>query len=353
MSVRIGIIANPVSARDIRRITSRAAGLALGERAHMLLRMMQALAACGLDEVLLMPEMEGLRRLVDHQLPGLASECRHPLPAMRWLDMTVRNSTADSVHAAAMMRDEGVPLILVLGGDGTHRAVVKGCGGAVPVAGISSGTNNAFPPMREVTVTAWAAGLFAAGRVSPEIALKPNKCLMVRKFDADGREVQTEPALIDVAVLNEVILGARAISDSLTLKRVIVTQASLEAVGLSAVAAALQPVGRFEPGGLMVAFASEQRDANPSDEAFSVQAVLAPGRVDDIRIRSFGRFLAGESCRVEGSALIALDGEREIALRDGEYARVELQEQAFATLDVPAVLAAACSDRLASARRHE
>ena len=36
---------------------------------------------------------------------------------------------------------------IVLGGDGTHRAVVTGCGD-VPIAGISTGTNNAFPETR-------------------------------------------------------------------------------------------------------------------------------------------------------------------------------------------------------------
>lgn len=350
MPVRIGIIANPVSARDIRRITSHAAGLTLGERANMLLRMLQALAVSGVDEVLLMPDMEGLRRLVEHQLPAVANECRHRLPAMRWLDMIVRNSTTDSVRAAEMMRDEGIPLILVLGGDGTHRAVLKGSGGAVPIVGISSGTNNAFPPMREATVTAWAAGLFAAGRASPDIALKQNKCLMVQKFDSDGREVQAEPALIDVAVLSEAILGAKAIRDTDTLQCVITTQASLEAVGLSAVAAALQPVGRHEAGGLLVEFVPAIVEGE-ADGGFSIQAVVAPGRVDDVRIRAFRRFQAGESWRVEGTALIALDGEREIALRRGEFARVELKEQAFATLDVPAVLAAICRERLSAVYR--
>ena len=35
-------------------------------------------------------------------------------------------------------------LYLVLGGDGTHRAVVRECR-SIPIAGLSTGTNNAFP----------------------------------------------------------------------------------------------------------------------------------------------------------------------------------------------------------------
>ena len=48
--IRIGIIANPVSARDIRRVMSHAAGLPLAERANMVLRIVQALAACGVRD---------------------------------------------------------------------------------------------------------------------------------------------------------------------------------------------------------------------------------------------------------------------------------------------------------------
>ncbi|WP_373817031.1 NAD(+)/NADH kinase, partial [Neisseria dentiae] len=346
MTVRIGIIANPVSARDIRRVISHAAGLTLGERANMLLRILQALAACKVDEVLLMPEMEGLRLHLERQLPAAAEESRYPLPRLRWLDMPVRTKTEDSVRAAEIMRREGVAALLVLGGDGTHRAVVKGCRD-IPIAGISTGTNNAFPPMREVTVTAWAAGLYAAGRVPDEHALRPNKCLHIRTFGSDGLEKQNDVALIDAAVLNEAILGAKAISQTDTLRTVISTQASIEAVGLSAVAAALQPVGRHDAGGLLIELAPTYGTHEPAAKTFTIQAVLSPGKVEDIEIASFRRFKAGEEYRVSGqNCLIALDGEREIALRDNEYALISLQENAFYTLDVPAVLKYVCAQKL-------
>ena len=37
---------------------------------------------------------------------------------------------------------------------------------ALPIAGVSTGTNNAFPEMREPTITGLAAGLFATGRIA-------------------------------------------------------------------------------------------------------------------------------------------------------------------------------------------
>ena len=49
------------------------------------------------------------------------------------------------------MCDREVAAIVVLGGDGTHRVVAKACGDT-PICAISTGTNNAFPDLRETTV---------------------------------------------------------------------------------------------------------------------------------------------------------------------------------------------------------
>ena len=194
--IRVGIIANPVSARDIRRVMSHAAGLPLAERANMVLRIVQALAACGVDEVWLMPETEGLRTHLARLLPAAAAESAYPLPELVWADMPVRACTQDSTRAAEIMHAAGVRAIIVLGGDGTHRAVVKGCG-RTPIAGISTGTNNAFPPMREATVTAFATGLYAVGKMPAATALAANKCLHIRRLNAAGDLVQQDIALID------------------------------------------------------------------------------------------------------------------------------------------------------------
>ena len=88
----------------------------------------------------------------------------------------------------------GVAAIVVLGGDGTHRAVARCCGEAW-IAGISTGTNNAFPEHLEPTVTGLAVGLAVTGRVSRETALIPNKLL---KVSINGGQ-QSDIALVDVS----------------------------------------------------------------------------------------------------------------------------------------------------------
>lgn len=345
--IRVGIIANPVSARDIRRVISHAAGLPLGERANMLLRIVQALAACGTDEVWLMPEAEGLRGHFERMLPAAAADSAYPLPKIVWLDMPVSGHTADSIRAAGLMHEAGLAAILVLGGDGTHRAVAKACGNT-PIAGISTGTNNAFPPMREVTVTAFAVGLYAAGNIPADTALSGNKCLHVRRFDAHHHLIQQDLALIDAAILNERILGAKAISDTDTLRTIVATQASVEAVGLSALAAMLQPVARHEAGGLVVELLPETGEHAPlGKHACRLQAALAPGLIHSVAVADHHRLFSDGLYRLSGqNGLIALDGEREIAFRADEHIEISLQENAFYTVNVAAVLQYAARHRL-------
>src|SRR5262245_7414155 len=48
----VGIIANPVSARDIRRVVANASSLQITDRANFVLRVLACLRACGIRDVL-------------------------------------------------------------------------------------------------------------------------------------------------------------------------------------------------------------------------------------------------------------------------------------------------------------
>ena len=141
----VGIIANPVSARDIRRVIANANSLQVADRANIVLRALAALAACGVAEVVMMPDMAAS----GHVLRGIDSRrCGETrFPRLSFLEMPVTGTVDDTLRAARLMRAAGVAAIVVLGGDGTHRAVVTECG-TMPIAGISTGTNNAFPASR-------------------------------------------------------------------------------------------------------------------------------------------------------------------------------------------------------------
>jgi predicted polyphosphate/ATP-dependent NAD kinase len=323
----VGIIANPVSARDIRRVIANATSLQITDRANIVLRVLACLKASGVDQVVMMPENGGIRHHVRRGLERSRNLGEHEFPDLAYLDMTITGTVDDTVRAADLMRQKGVAAIVVLGGDGTHRAVVSRSGD-VPIAGISTGTNNAFPEHREPTITGLATGLAVTGRVPADIAYAPNKKLVVRVNDQAA-----EIALVDVALVTERVVGARALWKPETFRELFVTFADPECIGMSAIAGLLEPIKRNEPQGLHVLLAS------PEDAELTLSVPIAPGYLRPIGIASWQKLKAGKTYRPQIAAgTIALDGERELSYSEHDHVRIALEENAFRTVNVAAVM---------------
>jgi predicted polyphosphate/ATP-dependent NAD kinase len=336
--VTLGVIANPVSARDIRRVVANAGNLQISDRANIVLRVLSAAAACGVQRALLMPDRGGIRAQLERSLAR-----HHPAghyPRVEFLDMDPNSTVEDTFAATRLLRARGASAIVVLGGDGTHRAVVRECG-ELPIAGISTGTNNAFPEMREPTVTGLAAGLYACGRIDAAEALRANKLLEVEIQGARGRSVR-DIAIVDAVITHDHVVGARALWKPESLAAAYLAFADPQAIGLSAIGGLLQPVGRWEPGGLAIDMAADDAHAG-----LTLRAPIAPGLVRPVRIAGWRRMVAGEPHVVARDAgTVALDGERELAFEPGDRVRVTLRENAFFTLDVARCMAVAARDGL-------
>ena len=61
----VGIIANPVSARDIRRVIANAASLQITDRANIVLRVLACLKTCGVERAVMIPDTGGIRGHVE------------------------------------------------------------------------------------------------------------------------------------------------------------------------------------------------------------------------------------------------------------------------------------------------
>jgi len=324
----VGVVANPVSARDIRRVIANATSLQVADRANILLRVMAALGSCGIERILMMPENGGIGGLLRRGLERERNLAERPFPELERVDTPVTGTVDDTFAATAAMRDAGVDAFVVLGGDGTHRAVAKECG-PVPIAGVSTGTNNAFPEHREPTITGLAVGLAVTGRVPGEIAFIPNKRLRV---DINGSE-RSDIALVDVAICAERYIGARALWHTENFRELFVTFGNPEAIGMSAIAALLQPLSRSEPSGLHVRLTSVP-EAN-----HSIAVPIAPGLIRDIGIVGHSTLEPGVSVRVrQAGGVVALDGERELEFGDRDEVTVTLEKDAFKTVNVRACM---------------
>lgn len=334
--VSVGVVANPVSARDIRRVIANANTLQVADRANMVLRVLSALGSCGVDRVYMMPDNGGIRGLLAR---GLSREHNlgHRFPEHQFLPMPVTSTVEDTYRAVRMMREAGVRALVVLGGDGTHRAVIRQCA-EIPISGLSTGTNNAFPETREPTVAGLAVGLYASGRLRPDQALAANKCLEIDINDGQVRDI----ALVDAVVCSDRFVGARALWKPDHLRQIFVTFADPEAIGMSAVAGLLAPLGRAEPGGMDV------RLAGPGEAAeFELHAPIAPGMLRPLAVRAVRRLAADEPVTIiDEAGTIALDGERELEFAPGDRVRITLRENAFRTVDVSRCMRTAASEGL-------
>jgi len=256
-----------------------------------------------------MPATDGLSTTLHRHL-----RTARDLPVLEELPMQLDGSAQDSLDAVAAMRARDVRAIVVLGGDGTHRVVAKGCG-EVPLCAISTGTNNAFPELRETTVAGMAVGLVATGRAA---VLRRESALAV------GGDL----ALVDVAVSRERFIGARAVWRPADVSELFVTFANPSAVGLSAIAGALEPLPRGGGRGLHVRLG----------EGRTVTVPLAPGLVAPVSVASHRVIELGEEITLApGDGTIALDGERELERR-GQPITVRLVEGPL-TIDIDATLA--------------
>ncbi|MGD0474698.1 MAG: NAD(+)/NADH kinase [Candidatus Velthaea sp.] len=339
-SVLAGIVANPASGRDIRRLTSAASVFPTAEKAQMVQRLLGAFGRFGVERVLMMPDRTGISSLVVRALATHANERDGRWPEVGFVDIPVTDSPRDTHRAVQAMCAAGVSLIAVLGGDGTHRAVAKHCGD-VPLLTLSTGTNNVFPDLREATVAGIAGALVATGAVPPAAGLFRNKMLRVR--GAGPRATHDDIALVDVCVSNAANIGSRALWRAVDLRELYVAFAEEDAIGLSSLVAHWAPVGRSEPRGYALRFAC----GGDACAAAEVSAPIAPGLIADVPVSAGYELVAGRTYRVSsGTGTLALDGEREIECSADDRFTIELDLAGPRTVDVPSALRYAAQHRL-------
>jgi predicted polyphosphate/ATP-dependent NAD kinase len=331
----VGVVANPLSGRDIRRLVTQASVFPTTEKANMIQRMLTAFGAVGVQRVLLGTDLGGISasvfRAIQRHRPRNPRDA--PWPEVEFLDgQPIRQTAQDTVDAVRRMVTAGARVIVCLGGDGTAR-VAASAAGDVPMLALSTGTNNVFPAVREATIAGLAAGLVATGAVPADGATTRAKLLEVRAGD------RTETALVDVAVSTERHVGARAVWDPATVTQLFCAFAEPDAIGLSSVLGQLAPVARDQPHGVTARLAT--------DAPRQVLAPIAPGLVVPVGVREIEPLRPGTAYLVDaGAGVIAVDGERELTFGPGEPPSVRLRVDGPRCVDVPAVLAASARDGL-------
>lgn len=298
----VGIIANPASGKDIRRLVAHGSVFNNNEKVNIVRRVLLGLDATGVDTVVAMPDAFHICEKARDNLTLAAS--------VRTLDMPVEFNQADTTQAAARMCAMGVDCIISLGGDGTNRALAKACG-STPLLPLSTGTNNVFPYMLEGTLAGLAAGVVARGIVGgPEVVEQRPR------LDIEVNGAVVDLALVDAVVCEDLYVASRAVWDIAKVRLVIVAQRLPAQIGFMALAGNLPAVDAQPHGGLVL-------EIHP--EAPTVLAPIAPGLIVPVGVRRHAPLATGERVEVTGGpGTIALDGEREIVMRAQDRVAVRL-----------------------------
>ena len=325
----IGIIANPSSGKDIRRLIANATCFDNMEKVNIIQRIMVVFNRMSDAQILFMDDAYGMMYKAQENIRRLMKVEVNTdlLPFRPMLDQT------DSAKAAGMLRDMGAKCIIVLGGDGTNRMVAKECGD-VPLIPLSTGTNNVFPYMIEGTVAGLAALVAENDQNGSVLKTNRRKKLNIYK---NGELVDT--ALIDVCVTNDTYVASRAVWDVDSIQELYVTVAKPDSIGMSAIAGSYTAITELQPEGFYL------RCGEPAEAR--TMAAIAPGLLRPVNIRESGRMQPGERIRLTTTAgMLALDGEREVEFRPKDVVEIELSLEGPYVVDVPATLNCAADNGL-------
>jgi predicted polyphosphate/ATP-dependent NAD kinase len=315
----VGIIANPASGKDIRRLVAHGSTFDNQEKVRIVRRVLLGLEAAGVEEVCYMPDYYGI-------VPKAVENLRLHIPITP-LQFHAKADQRDSTEAARIMEERGARCIVTLGGDGTNRVVARGTT-VVPILPISTGTNNVFPFMVEATVAGLAAGLVAKGLVPLEESTFSSTMLEVK---VNGSV--TDMALVDIAVCDDLFVASKAVWEMRKVRRIFLNRAEPGSIGLSSIGGQVHPVRADELRCLCLDLGSG---------GSRVKAPVAPGVIEDIFVSGMRIMSIGEELEI-GTApcVLALDGEREVDVRRGQNAVVHLAKNGPVVVDVQRTMVSA------------
>jgi len=323
----LGIIANPSSGKDIRRLVAQGTVFDNMEKVNIIQRILSVLNYAGVKEICYMQDSY---QIVDRAVTYLERNFKINL-RIKELEIKYRYEQNDSLLAASSLLQMGASCIVTLGGDGTNRVVAKGCGDT-PLIPLSTGTNNVFPVMLEGSVAGFAAAVADIDKKHEYLKLKQKKRLNIYK-----NGVLVDIALIDAVITEERFIGSRALWEPETIKEIFVTVAKPDSIGMSAIAGSIYPISEDEQKGLYVWLGNNGN--------VETNAAIAPGLIQNIKIEGYSEIGLEQKVNIKTkTGIVALDGEREITFGKNDKVVIGLSNDGPKVVDVGGTLVAAAKE---------
>lgn len=317
----MGILVNPMSGRDVRRLAAHAANMTHETKRDIVARIAAGADAFGAKTLHVAREPF---RIAAAALENMALDAD-----LHIIENAVSNTAADTENTIRAFLDAGCRVVVSLGGDGTNRAIVRAlsragtAGRDVSLIALSTGTNNVFPTMAEPTIAGMVAALAARGDLFGSGVHRRAKVLHVSGKRANEKaHPLPDVGLIDAVILRRDHVGNLLPFDPARIDRLLLTRAEPTAVGMSPIGGLIEPLTDLEDEGLLVELA-DLADVREGDRTFT--APLSPGLFRKVAVRSVTRIPFGVAVPMAGPGVLALDGDRDHKLLDGHGLNVEIR----------------------------
>ena len=321
---KIAICVNPMAGRDVRRLAARASMVTHEAKMDCVARIAAGADAMGIDEILIVREPF---RIAERALEWMSLNAD-----VTMLDIELSHDMADTERAISAFCSYGVDHVVALGGDGTHRIIVKTAPN-IHLVPLSTGTNNVFPLTVEATIAGEVAALGAKGLLPQSRFCRRAK---VAKLAVDTRI--RDIGLIDVVRIEDDFVGNYRPFDPAKLREMVLTRAEPDAIGMSPIGGLIDPVVADDDWGLYVKFGAGHIRRVP----------VSPGYFRDVQIAKTNRLPLGHTCEFASSGLIAIDGDRLHRIEAGERVSVEVNRDGPYVYDVTASMRFAAEQGLCS-----
>ena len=182
----VGIIVNPNSGKDIRRLVSSAFVVPQQYKSNELIKLYEGLSSQGVNKVFIMPDFSDVSKRAREKYSNLVDT-----EILKTRNLDDESTTIESVK---QMNNLGLDCIIIFGGDGTARLVANYIN-HTPILAISTGTNNLFPENIDGTIAWIAVGKFInsenrknylwifSGEQKLEAQIKNSKLVPSNRFD--------------------------------------------------------------------------------------------------------------------------------------------------------------------------
>lgn len=325
MTVRIGIVVNPMSGRDVRRLAAHAGTSTHQDKQIQVTRLVLGALEQGVDEIVLADEPFRISRRAVENL-GLHDK-------FRFIKSPVTHSAEDTAYIVEAMANLECKVIIVMGGDGTSRVVAKTWPAAILLP-LSTGTNNVFPKMLEPSVAGAAAGIVATGKIDPLSVAE--RCKQVH-VQVDTRK---ELALVDAVLLRDDLPGNMLPYEAHKISDIILAIAQPAAVGMSPIGGYLMPSLADDDFGVYVRCGT-LRCSVPAEKRLRV--AISPGLYGNIDIKTVDRLELNQEILLKGPGVLAFDGDREIQMTEDDTAVCAVRRDGPLILDAHCLMNTAAS----------